>query len=392
MTDSGQKILIAKDGSWSIVKFDQKVDEQGNIVAENSTSLDAFQAPNSGKYPLTIDQRSTVENMLKAFLSDEAQLLVNTEFFKDNIESLKLKKKQAKDSKNKADEAKLSKQIKIVEASLKKNKESYKNSTKLINRANKLLNGKSKKRKEDIARLIQETEIPKTVESGMGGTLEENKPSKLDDKIIKSDNETINDSEVEKSSIEVSNSLDNQISYPKTFTVEKNRYPRVKKDCELVFDGYDETLRKKKKEVKSEFFFGYSQEKMKPYFKNDDFIKCNAHLSKVGKKYYITMEFRVKSKDAKRTYGMLRANETIRFEMVDGEKVYCTSMVKDGGTIEAYTGNTLYTGIFEIKKDDIGILKKSYLDNVGVIWSSGYEQYNIFNVDFLKNQFECLEK
>jgi len=105
MTDSGQKVLISKSGNWSIVKFDQKVDENGNIVPDNSTSLDAFQAPNAGKYPLTIDQKSTVDNMLKAFLSDEAQLLVNTVFFKDNIESLKLKKKKAKENNEEANQS-----------------------------------------------------------------------------------------------------------------------------------------------------------------------------------------------------------------------------------------------------------------------------------------------
>jgi len=240
--------------------------------------------------------------------------------------------------------------------------------------------------------LTEETEFHKNTASGMGGTLEqtvstgvEENTSQSDIDIVSNDEITVNEKE-DNSTAAVSN------TYPKAFNVSKHKYPRDKEDCEITFDGFDETLRKKKKEVKSDFFFGYSQKKMKPYFKNDDFIKCNAHLSKVGKKYYITMEFRVKSKDAKRTYGMLRANETIRFEMVDGKKVYCTSMVQDGGTLEAYTGNTLYTGIFEIDKDDLGILKDSYLDNVGVIWSSGYEKYNIYNVDFLKNQFQCLEK
>ncbi|MFT6781499.1 MAG: hypothetical protein ACJA1A_001421, partial [Saprospiraceae bacterium] len=80
MTESGQKILIAADGSWSVVKFDESIDSEGKIISETSTSLDAFQAPNEGKYPLTVDQRETVKNVLKSFLSDEAQLLVNMDF------------------------------------------------------------------------------------------------------------------------------------------------------------------------------------------------------------------------------------------------------------------------------------------------------------------------
>ena len=384
ITESGQKILIATDGSWSVVKFDETIDSEGNIVSETSTSLDAFQAPNEGKHPLTVDQRATVKNMLKSFLSDEAQLLVNREFFKDNIALLVERKQKAKEIKDQTAEDHLKNQIKITKASVKKNNEAYKTSSKLIADAKDLLQGKVKNIEEHIAVLIQITEDPQLADSGMGGTIE--------DKKEESNNSDLNDSQGITKENQKLHHKNARIKYPENFKVEKVNSPRGIYDCEIVFDGYDDALGSDKKEIKSEFFFGHSQEKMKSYFKSDDFIKCDAHVSKVGRKYYITLDFRVKSKDAKKTYGMLRANETMRFEMIDGSKVYCTSMIQNSGTIEPYTGNTLYTGIFEIEKDDLSILKDNFLDNIGVIWSSGYEQYNIFNVDFLKNQLECLEK
>ncbi len=384
MTESGQKILIAADGSWSVVKFDESIDSEGKIISETSTSLDAFQAPNEGKYPLTVDQRETVKNVLKSFLSDEAQLLVNMEFFKNNIKLLTERKLKAQEAEDRLAEDQLKKQIKITKASVNKNNEAYKKSSKLIAEANELLDGKVKNIEKHIAELIQTTEDPQLADSGMGGTIEE--------EIEEANSPDLNESQT---SIEEKNQLHNKnaaISYPENFKVEKIKSPRDVYDCEIVFDGYDDVLASDKKEIKSEFFFGHSQKKMKSYFKSDDFIKCDAHVSKVGRKYYITLDFRVKSKDAKKTYGMLRANETMRFEMIDGSKVYCTSMIQNSGTIEPYTGNTLYTGVFEIEKDDLSNLKDNFLDNIGVIWSSGYEQYNIFNVDFLKNQLECLEK
>jgi hypothetical protein len=382
MTESGQKILIAADGSWSIVKFDETIDSSGNIVSDTGTSLDAFQAPNVGKHPLTVEQKATVQNLLKTFLSDEAQLLVNTEFFKDNIEVLKEKKQLAKENKEKSEEDNYEKQIKITKVSVKKNKDAYKKSSNLIADAKKLLDGKVKNIEEHIAKLIQVTETPQLADSGMGGIIKKNDANNSDEE--KSQQVT------EGGNVGLNNEIVNL--YPKSFKVAKESYPRDKYQCEIIFDGYDNELGSDKKEVKSEFFFGHSLKKMKSYFKSDDFIKCNANVSKVGRNYYITLSIRIKSKDAKKTYGMLRANETMRFEMVDGSKVYCTSMIQDGGTIEAYTGNTLYTGIFKIQKDDLNTLKNNFLDNIGIIWSSGYEQYNIFNVDFLKNQLRCLEK
>lgn len=381
-TDSGQKILIAKDGSWSIVKFNETINKDGIIVSDTNTNLDAFEAPSAGKYPLTVDQSAQLNYVLKSFQSDEAQLLVNREFFQDNLDLLNTQRRQAKKDKNKEEQLRIEAQIETIKLSLDNTTRDYRKSSKLIASANDLLKGKVKNRDKQIAKLVLANEMPINENSGMGGSVEAKK-----DILKKEDSLSIMDEQEQDIVTQT-----RQSNYPKSFKVQKKKYPREKYECELEFDGYDEVLRADKKEVKSEFFFGHSQEKMKPYFKNDDFITCNANVSKVGKKYYITLRLRVKSKDAKKTYGMLRSKETIRFEMVNGNKVYCTSMIQDAGTIEAYTGNTLYTGIYQIAKDDLKILKNEYLDNIGVIWSSGYEEYNIFNVDFLKNQLKCLEK
>ena len=78
--------------------------------------------------------------------------------------------------------------------------------------------------------------------------------------------------------------------------------------------------------------------------------------------------------------------------MINGVRVYGRNINNDKGRIESYTGHTLYKGVYELSKDDVNDLKKSFLDHVGIIWSSGYEEYAVYNVDFLQNQLECLTK
>lgn len=382
MTESGQKIRVSVDGSWNILKFDEIIEPDSNIVSEKRTRLDEFQAPISGKYPLTVEQNTTVENLLNSFLRDEAQLLVNTEVFKDIIDKLKENNKLAEKIKDRPAQNKLTKQIKITKLSVKKHTEAYRKSSKLIADANRLLAGKVENIEEHIAKLIQITESSLLADSDM---------SRIIKKENQNNNNIVNSEQVIRDDIKIRNSKPVN-SYPKSFTVNNAKYPRDRYDCEIIFDGYDDVLGSNKKEVRTEFLFGHSQKRMKSYFKSDDFIKCDAYVSKVDKKHYITLNIRVKSKDAKSTYGMLVANEPMRVEMIDGSKVYCTNRIQDGGKIEPYTGNILYTGIFEIEKDDLSTLKNNFMDNIGLIWSSGYEQYNIFNVDFLKNQLQCLEK
>lgn len=371
ISGAGQKILISSDGSWSIVSSDEQIDITGNIIENQGTSLDAFEAPSQGKHPLTVDQKRQLDLIVRNLLSDEAQLLVNYEFFKENAADLEAQVAAAKNVKSKDQVASLKGKLEATSATVERSKKEYENATKLIVKARSILAGSEKNADEKIAMLQKKADETINVDSGMGSAV-------ID--VASEDNPT---------SIDIS--TPQQVDYPTSFAISKKNKPRGDYNCNVVHDGFDPSLDKKRKEVASEFFFGYSQPKMKAYFKSEDYITCDAHVSKVGKKYYITMDIRIRSKDAQRTYGILRSNETIRFELIDGSKVYCTNMIQDNGTIEAYTGHTLYTGIYEINKDDLDALKDKYLDNVGIIWSSGFEQYVIYNVDFLYNQLRCLE-
>jgi len=378
-TKSGQKVLVAKDGSWSIVQKGQYVDDFGNIKTNTDTSLDAFESPKQGKYPLTVAQISDINTLLKTYKSDEAQLLVNLSFFEDNLADIKSKLKEAKKLKDSDAISQLQADYESTKEILTQNRRAYKESSKLITLSESMLAGKEKNSDDLFASMLNPDLKKENPEGGMGGTL-----SKV----------TLVDTIKDDQPIEIKREVTVQVGkpYPTMFKVEDSRNSKSENDCVISHDGYDADLGKDKKEVEKGFFFGYSQERMKPYFKTDDYITCEASVSKVGKHYFLTMNLRVKSKGAKKSYGILRENEKIRLELIDGSKVYCNNILQDNGTIEAYTGHTLYTGIFQIDKDDLSRLKKNYIDNVGIVWSSGYEKYNIYNVDFIKNQLECLEK
>jgi len=378
VSKSGQKILVAKDGSWSIVQDNQHVDEFGNVKTNVNTSLDAFESPKTGKYPLTVTQTAELNALQKTYKSDEAQLLVNLSFFEDNLADSKSKLKVAKKQKDAESVSQFQSQIESTKEIIEQNRKAYKKSSKLVVLSQSMLAGQERNSAEILASMLS-PKASDMVEDGMGGT--------IPDVAAK---DTMKDDQPVEIKREVSVKLGKQ--YPTMFKVDKGRNGKGEIDCTIVHDGFDPDLGKKKKEVQKEFFFGFSQDRMKPYFKTDDYITCEASVSKVGKHFFLKMDIRVKSKDAKKSYGILRENEKIRLELIDGSKVYCNNILQDNGIIEAYTGHTLYTGIFQIDKDDLKRLKTNYLDNVGIVWSSGYEKYNIYNVDFLKNQLACLEK
>ncbi|MDF1696027.1 MAG: hypothetical protein P1U56_09360 [Saprospiraceae bacterium] len=364
-TNSGQRILLVEDGSWRILN---KTELSGSKDEELGTSLDVFKSPKQGKYPINPDQREKVVSLLTSIRSDEAQLLVNIEMANRKLHQVKSERKLAKKAKN--DTKKLESQIADINFEIKNSENYYRIASNLIDVSSELLDGSIKNPEDVLQHLLTEINSFDPVNTGMGG---------LDTK--QSENSTPDVSVENKS-----------LKYPTVFKLSEQRNAKENYECKIVFNGYDDKIGENRKEVKTQSFFSYSQEKMKPYFKSENFLTCDANLSKVGKKYYLTLKIRIRSKDASKTYGVLRSNENIKIELINGRKIYGKSINKDKGTIESYTGHTLYTGIYELDNSDIKDLKNNYLDNIGVIWSSGYEEYDIYNVDFLINQIECLTK
>ncbi len=366
-TNSEQRILLVDNGSWRLLGETEFV---GGESSESGTSLGSFKSPKQGKYPITLDQREEIRNLLVHFMSDEAQLIVNIEMAKRKLNHLQNKKSQTKNDKGKSEKIKT--QITRTKESIRSDERDYKTTSKLIEISNNLLDGKIKNINKAFASLETNSNSIEAINSGMGGlNSEDNMDDSQNPEVIKS-------------------TLDKK--YPTLFGLEDSRGSKDDYNCEIVFDGYDNEIGSDRKEVKTQPFFSFSQEKMKPYFKTEDYLSCDANISKVGKKHYLTLKIRIRSKDADKTYGALRLNENIKLQLIDGRNVYGHNINTDEGQIESYTGHTLYTGIFLLSKSDIKELKNHYLDNIGIIWSSGYEEYDIYNVDFLTNQIKCLNK
>ena len=390
MTTSGQKVLIAKDGSWSKVEIGQELDDNGDLINKTATTLDAFSAPKTGKYPLTVEESANVSNLLESLSNDEAQLLVNIEFFKDKLAGYE-KEKDVTDKKNRELRAGIEENIDQSKKTINLYKKRYKKASNNIKLAKNLLAGKAKNKQKSIDRLQENVDMPivkDDIVSDSESYEDEDTNIDTDDSKIKREGDKYTSITLYEKVAEPAISS----SYSTSFELSPERVMRTPHDCKISYDGYDEGIRAERKEVAPEFFFGYTQEKMKSYFKDDNYITCNANLSKVGKNKYITLEIRIKSKDAKKNYGTLQVDETMRITLVDGSKVYCKNVSQSNGEIEPYSGHTIYKGIYLLEKQDYKKLKEEFVDNIGIFWTSGFEEYTIYEVDFFKIQSKCLEK
>lgn len=359
ITKTGQEVLIYSDGTW----IQKNKLNQALFEDETSTDASVFEVPDADKNSLTTGQKVEIETIINLLEEKEAKVAVNLYQGSKKINQFK----ESFHITPKADRSRIMNRIKeqeILNASTNNNyikisdfifsaKELYDIPSNIVNKKTGYLK----------AKIAQEYGID-------FGTIKQDKIEKIAD--------------IEDNTLILP-------TYPTSFAVSETDGPRAPYKCNITFDGRDSLTRRRKKETGSDLFFSFTQEKLKPYFKQDNFLTCESQISKVGKSYYVTLTFILKSKDASKTYGSLKENDEMRITFIDGDEIFGANIINSMGEIEPYSGYTKFYGVYEFDKESIDKLSKKLIDNIGVFWSSGFEQYEIYNIDLLLNQIDCLK-
>lgn len=358
-TKSGQKIIVAADGTWQ----NAPMQKAANINTDSTDTVEnVFEMPTESKIMMSRAQSQEAASLKSILQAEEIKSLVALTLSNREIENLQIQKKSAAPAELPSIVAKLNKK----QVAAKDQKKSYDKAANHLRKLKKLTSeGSNNKLDKKLAAIREDV----------------NKDFAIVTKVK---------APAAAATAPIAPKTVGPQPYPTTFKLADSRHKISESPCEVTFDGKDPVTGKNKKEVKEGLLFTFTQDKLKPYFKSDDFLKCESTMTKVGKSYYLTLNIRIKSKDAYRTYGSLPAKEELKIEFIDGTKIYGTNIIQSNGEIEAYSGNTLYTGIFQLDKDEVKQLEKKLVDAVGILWSTGYEQYEVYNVDFLMQQTKCL--
>ena len=78
-------------------------------------------------------------------------------------------------------------------------------------------------------------------------------------------------------------------------------------------------------------------------------------------------------------------------KLLDDETVNLICDKTDGGTVDLDAGTTTYNTYFTIHNKAEKQLRKSEVVQVRVLWSTGYEDYEINELDFFMDQFYCID-
>lgn len=165
-------------------------------------------------------------------------------------------------------------------------------------------------------------------------------------------------------------------------------HPKNHQNCAYSFDVTDEFTGLRKTGLYPRPFFSYTPKEYRKFLEEDDFIRCEGFLSRSSKgNMALNINFYVASTQAVSKFGNIRKRSPlILYTMNDKEFV----LMSYQGAKASIDGNTtVYQCSYAINKLDLKKLKQIEIDRVKLSFEEGFQTFNVYYLDFLKDQFDC---
>lgn len=178
-----------------------------------------------------------------------------------------------------------------------------------------------------------------------------------------------------------------------------NASSETSKDLEVLSAGdcylaKEETLSPDKGIFEFEAFplFIYNHPQIRKWMKNEYMMKATAKVNRTGDNHFVIIKFVINSDKAKYNYGNLEKDGKIKVTLLNEDHIYLQNIERDRGKVRRTSKKTTYTGTYAVDKDDLKKLKKHSIDKITVLWEEGVEEYQVQNIDLIKQQLICLEE
>jgi len=141
-----------------------------------------------------------------------------------------------------------------------------------------------------------------------------------------------------------------------------------------------------------QYFFSFTHPEIKSFYKENNFIKTYCQLSKNNGVLHLNLNLKLASSVAKKEYGVISKESNLSIHFIKGGTIQLRCINGSVGKSNDQANQTVYALSYQIDKNQAKKLKKQDIHKVALEWSSGYEEYEVYEVDAILNQMLCLEK
>lgn len=161
--------------------------------------------------------------------------------------------------------------------------------------------------------------------------------------------------------------------------------------CQMAFEGKDERTGQWRRDVKKELLFTHTDDRLRPFLKDKEYLKCEGQFTSVGGYRFLALQFTFAYPNAREAYGFIEKGSYLTIKLLNGDFINLQAGKMDRGSYDLTTDLLTYQVHYPIDRSQMGLLKHSEVDAIRVFWSSGFEEYEVFQLDFFINQLSCLE-
>jgi hypothetical protein len=163
--------------------------------------------------------------------------------------------------------------------------------------------------------------------------------------------------------------------------------------CRLAYEGTDEYTGLQRMDVQKRLLFTHTDERLRLYLKDKDYLRCEGFLTSLAGGYrYLSLEFTFAYPNAREAYGFIEKGSYLVIKLMNGQAVYLQSGKMDQGSYDTEKELLTYRVHYPINQSVINTLRKGEVDNIRMYWSSGFEEYEVYYLNFFKDQIDCLEQ
>jgi predicted secreted protein len=162
--------------------------------------------------------------------------------------------------------------------------------------------------------------------------------------------------------------------------------------CEYSYEGKD-TEGRYRRDIEKSYLFSHTDERLRPFLEQGkEYLSCSGFFTQIGGFRYLSLEFTFAYPNAREAYGFIEKGSYLMIKMLNSQFVTLFSGKMDRGTYDTQTQLLTYSVHYPIDQSQLNLLKRNEVDKIVVSWSSGYEEYEVYALDFFINQIRCLEK
>lgn len=159
--------------------------------------------------------------------------------------------------------------------------------------------------------------------------------------------------------------------------------------CRWAVNERDAFSGEVRRETEKAVLFRYTNPNLRNLFGKKPQTVCEASLAQTGEVLRLNLVFTINDPNARNAFGSLTQNSAALFKLLDGSTLTLANTRADEGAPTADKSGYTYKGQYLIDKNTLKRFQKIGLDKLRLTWATGYEDYDVQQVDLLQRTLGC---